>query len=659
MAPTLIHGKPLSFYLRQPNALKSVDKNEIKALSTQFPFNGHLHLLLAIKDHLDHGMVGQDLLEKAALYIADRRRLGEWMNKLQSLRKDDQGIIEAESTPAASDELAEGQLETAQEEDVGLIVEPEIVSEHQDMNMSSSNGNDLEEEQFADEALDELIKGEQDDTDAAQQEERKESIPQGGDRSIEEDIADRLELEEEGTTEKPYHAHQQVSDEALDTIGAEDRTWKIGGPISTPESEDADRIFDDNTAFLWDTTAFADQYFSQFDRTTETEEITPMETDTLAIPDAIHWSPDAYVASLLTYIDTHVHDAPMEAELVHLPDAIFWDADAFLADFLQKQPGEIDLTPAKALSPDIPDAIYWNSNGFISHLLSIESPRDSSEAADISEMGPAVAPHKLIDTAKPAYLWNPGNLLIFEPLSPEEEALHEDAEITEASSLSPEESTQEQIETEVNPAYLWDVHDDSILATPTESPFEAESAEDLTSRLEKEVNSDQKKRDFDQLTLDGDDLKPIEEDEIDSPFISWLQTLGSTPSVGYHDLEKETQEKKKKKKKKKKKSQQKRKKKKKKKVREESEVTSDLVERYKEKRKKEKKAKKKKKKKRSWKKDSLMPDEALVSEALAELLAKQGHTKRAVQMYEKLRLIIPEKSVFFAQKIAALQTNKR
>jgi len=40
---------------------------------------------------------------------------------------------------------------------------------------------------------------------------------------------------------------------------------------------------------------------------------------------------------------------------------------------------------------------------------------------------------------------------------------------------------------------------------------------------------------------------------------------------------------------------------------------------------------------------------------LAELLAVQGHRQKAIEMYEKLRLIIPEKSIFFAQKIEELE----
>jgi len=54
-------------------------------------------------------------------------------------------------------------------------------------------------------------------------------------------------------------------------------------------------------------------------------------------------------------------------------------------------------------------------------------------------------------------------------------------------------------------------------------------------------------------------------------------------------------------------------------------------------------------------KRSLEEKEGLVSETLAELLARQGHIQKAISMYEKLGLIFPEKSHFFAQKIEKLK----
>lgn len=53
---------------------------------------------------------------------------------------------------------------------------------------------------------------------------------------------------------------------------------------------------------------------------------------------------------------------------------------------------------------------------------------------------------------------------------------------------------------------------------------------------------------------------------------------------------------------------------------------------------------------------SITPDSDLISETLAALLAKQEKNEEARAMYEKLSLKFPEKSVFFAAKIAELQS---
>lgn len=85
----------------------------------------------------------------------------------------------------------------------------------------------------------------------------------------------------------------------------------------------------------------------------------------------------------------------------------------------------------------------------------------------------------------------------------------------------------------------------------------------------------------------------------------------------------------------------------------------------KEEKKKEKAEKKKKKKGKEKKKGlkkkreaaALMLSGDIISETLAELLARQGHTAAAIAMYEKLCLIYPQKSSFFALKIEELSKN--
>ena len=52
---------------------------------------------------------------------------------------------------------------------------------------------------------------------------------------------------------------------------------------------------------------------------------------------------------------------------------------------------------------------------------------------------------------------------------------------------------------------------------------------------------------------------------------------------------------------------------------------------------------------------SLEEKEDRATETLAELLSRQGHYQRAIAMYEKLCLIFPEKSSFFALKIEKLK----
>ena len=52
---------------------------------------------------------------------------------------------------------------------------------------------------------------------------------------------------------------------------------------------------------------------------------------------------------------------------------------------------------------------------------------------------------------------------------------------------------------------------------------------------------------------------------------------------------------------------------------------------------------------------SLVENEEIVSEPLALLLVKQGSYKKAIKMYEKLSLIFPEKSSFFAEQIENLK----
>jgi len=73
---------------------------------------------------------------------------------------------------------------------------------------------------------------------------------------------------------------------------------------------------------------------------------------------------------------------------------------------------------------------------------------------------------------------------------------------------------------------------------------------------------------------------------------------------------------------------------------------------------KQKSKKKKKKKKNKVLKvaqESVKKSEMILSEPLANIMAAQGHTKKAKKMYKQLGLIFPEKSSYFASKIENLK----
>ena len=71
--------------------------------------------------------------------------------------------------------------------------------------------------------------------------------------------------------------------------------------------------------------------------------------------------------------------------------------------------------------------------------------------------------------------------------------------------------------------------------------------------------------------------------------------------------------------------------------------------------KKKKKKKKKKNKKRKQVLEFGAKQEDIISETLAELMAKQGYTDKAIEMYNRLSLLFPDKNAYFARKIEDLQ----
>ena len=53
-----------------------------------------------------------------------------------------------------------------------------------------------------------------------------------------------------------------------------------------------------------------------------------------------------------------------------------------------------------------------------------------------------------------------------------------------------------------------------------------------------------------------------------------------------------------------------------------------------------------------------MPEDGIVTETLAKLMESQGKISKAIQIYERLSLTLPEKSAYFADKIETLKAKR-
>ncbi len=459
MEETLINGKPLSYYLRHPGALKVVGRNELNRLIELYPYSAHLHLLLTVKDHLENNTTNRDLLERAALYISDRRKLGEWMNKLQSLQQDEALTYGKEHLEAMSQSL---ETLVKKHDEPGSVEVDDLRHVGDDLEENQHTGPlnyaDLSEEEIWVEQVsitEENLAGELTVTIAPQEK----SVPKEG--TIVENT------EESGQEALIEPEIQEIQGEKAQTTDEE-------------ESEISEKLSD---------------------LSSETETKIPVEDQTF--------------------------DQPEEEDEEEDDDE--------------------------------------------------EEEEEEEEEEKEGEVVDVHSEHEL-GAAKEAHM-------------------RDDGEQSEKEEISHDEISQEPVDSE-------------SLSEERVSP-EAETTAVIKSS--------------------GQEHEPVLENPLEesyeTPFLRWLHRLETAEGLGYEDLEA----------------------KRRRKLEAESEILkTDRL----------KKKKKKKKKKKSWKMESLRPDETLVSEALADLLASQGHLDRAIEMYEKLRLTIPEKSVFFAQKIKALDQKK-
>jgi hypothetical protein len=197
-----------------------------------------------------------------------------------------------------------------------------------------------------------------------------------------------------------------------------------------------------------------------------------------------------------------------------------------------------------------------------------------------------------------------------------------------------------------------------------EDPIVANDIVPVSNEIDQLVNIEKNEKSTFQETenspliesIDDQIKKTVEDDPSLSAYVNWLKVLNHKQHLNISDYEKKKKMKKKSKKEKPEKDNEDRKdrtKTAKKLLKKSKKMEKDLV-------KKQEKSKKKTKKKSELStiiEGSLKKTPTVITETYADLLAKQGYIDQSIEMFEKLSLLIPEKSTYFAAKILKLKNN--
>jgi hypothetical protein len=227
---------------------------------------------------------------------------------------------------------------------------------------------------------------------------------------------------------------------------------------------------------------------------------------------------------------------------------------------------------------------------------------------------------------------------------------HEDSAISEPVSIPPSLSLNQYFP-HVGFIYEYDTDQSET------SEDELHIADDISPELKAVEIEEVTSPDIEDPQIEGSDDEPLdEEDSSLSAYVNWLKALNKKQHFNTSDQSQlKTMKKKSKQEKpdKEKEDRKDRSKTAKKLLKKSKKMHKDIV-------KKQEKSKKKSKKKSELStviEGSLKKSPTVITETYADLLAKQGYIDQSIEMFEKLSLLNPEKSTYFAAKILKLKNN--